>query len=162
MNAGGCLLAAADHARDQIPVLGMHHMHQISAVINDDVRSYGKDGTDMTVILFIRAVVPRMDFQSVCHKRSRNVVLCGQGVGPRDIHFRAACCKHLTKVRRLRFQMYGKRHLFACKGFGLRKLLFQSPEQIAVILHPCDLHRAAWRQVRISDLTCHDIPPNLL
>ena len=157
---GRSLLAAADHLRDQIPKLRMHHMHQIAAVIDDDIRSDAQHGTDMSVIFFRRAGMPGMHFQSVCHQCCCHIVLRGQGIGSRHIHLCPAGFQHLAQIRRLRLKMHGKRYFFSRKRFRLTEFLFQGSEQIAVVLYPFDLHRPTRRQRRIPDLTCHiSYPP---
>ena len=46
-DAGRGLFASADDARDQVGQFGVHHMDQITAVVDDDIRAMGQDRADV-------------------------------------------------------------------------------------------------------------------
>ena len=55
----------------------MHHMYQISAVIDDDVRSDFKYTSYMSVVFFFIAVIPCMNFDACLNKRCCHIILRG-------------------------------------------------------------------------------------
>ena len=158
-DAGGGLLTAAQDVRDQIAHLGVHHVHQIAAVVDDDVGARGQRSADMGVVFLLRGSVPGMYLKARLYQGRCHVVLCGKRVGAGHIHFRAACRQHLAQVRGLGLQMHGKGDLLSRKGLRPTEFLLQRAKQVAVSFYPLDFLFAGSGQVDVSDLAAHFLFP---
>ena len=132
------LLTASQDGRDQLLHLCMDHVHQIAAVVNDDIGSRGKHRADVGIVLLLRRPVPCMNLQPRLHQRGRHIILGGKRIGTRYIHLCPACCQHLAQISRLCLQMYGKGDLLPYKWFRPAELFFQHAQQVTVSLHPFD------------------------
>ena len=106
-NAGRGLLASAYDIGNQLSIFSVYHVHEVSAVVNDDVRACLDDFPDAMHIFLFRSPVDSKYVQPLMYERCRNVILCGKRVASCDIHLGAALCQYLTQMRGLRFQMYG-------------------------------------------------------
>ena len=80
VDTGRRLLAAANDLRDEVRELRVHQMHQITAVINDDVRCDGKYAAQMRLIFLVRAAVDSVHIHSLCRQRRSDIVLRRQRI----------------------------------------------------------------------------------
>ncbi len=143
-NARSGLLAAADNVRDKVGALVVDKVNEITAVVDDDVRSAINNLRDVTVVFFLCGVIPREHVQSVMNQRRRNVVLCRQRIAASDIHLRASRRQHLAKIRGLSLKVYRQSHLQPLERLLRRKFLFDTVKQRHIALDPFDLACAAF------------------
>ena len=69
------LLATSDDIRNEVCVLGVHKVHKVATVIDDDVRADLQNATDMCLILLRSCVVPCIYIEACLHESCCYVVL---------------------------------------------------------------------------------------
>ena len=97
-NTGCSLLAASDHSWNQIPVLSVHEIDKISAVIDDDVRTHLEDSSDMCLILLRSSIIPCEDIETGLNESRCHIVLSRERVASCNVHFCTTGCKNLAKI----------------------------------------------------------------
>ena len=151
VDTGRRLLAAADDLRDEICELRVHQMHQITAVINDDVRGDGEYAAQMRLILLVRAAVDSVHIHSLCRQRRSDIVLCRQRIRSGDVHLRTAHFEHTAEIRGLGLQMHGQRDLETGKRLFARKIAADVAQNRHMCFYPADLPLSGSRKVQIFD-----------
>ena len=154
-DAGGGLLAAADHVRKQLRELLVQGGHQVSAVVDDDIRADFQHPADVLEVFLLRTAVDGKDVQAFVHQRGGDVVLRAQGVGARDVHIGPTGCQHLAQMGGLGLQMHAQGHLEALERLRPLEILLDSVQQGHVAAHPAQFELPAFPQVDIFDVTCH-------
>lgn len=133
---GRRLLAAADDLRDEVRELRVHQMHQITAVVNDDVRCDGEYAAQMRLILLVRAAVDSVHIHSLCRQRRSDIILCRQRIRSGDVHLSTAHFEHTAEIRGLSLQMHGQRDLETGKRLLTRKIAADVAQKQAYVLLP--------------------------
>lgn len=136
----------------------MDQVHQVAAVVDDDVRPGRDDPFELLFVNALRGVVDGEDVESPRGQGRRDVVLGRKGIAARDIHFGPARGEHLAKVGGFRLQMHRKRNFQARKRLFGRKLPLQGAEQRHVAPDPVDLFSAVRGEGDIFDFV-HNRPP---
>ena len=77
-------LRAAEDVRQKFAALRMQDIHEVAAVVDDDVRLKVKSLVDVLLILFVRAAVRRKDMKPIFDERRRDVILRGQRIAARN------------------------------------------------------------------------------
>ena len=154
-DAGGRLLAAADHVRDQVRELLVHQRHQVSPIVDDDVRAHFQHAAEVRLVLLHRGAVDGEHVQPCMGQSGRHVVLGGQRVAARGVHLGAAGGEAQAQARRLRLHMDAQRDLEAGERLGFQEFLLDAVEQRHMVADPDDLLRAALPKVDVSDVTGH-------
>ena len=154
-DAGGRLLAAADHVRDQVRELLVHQRHQVAAIVDDDVRAHFQHAAEVRFVLVHGGPMDGEHVQPFMDQCGRHVVLRGQRVAAGGIHFGAAGGEAQAQARRLRLHVDAQRDLHPRKGLGFHEILFDAREQGHVVPDPLDLQCAAFPQVDVSDVAGH-------
>ena len=149
------LLTASDHAGDQILILRMHQVHQVAAIVYDDVRPHFQNPSDVLLILLRRSVIPREHIQSGLHEGCRNVVLSRKRVASRHIHLGSTSSENLAEVCCLGLKMHRKSHLESLERESGLELLFQSVQKRHMMSYPVYFQPAVLPKLRISDFACH-------
>ena len=124
-NACGRFFAAADHLRDQVAVFRVHHVDQVAAVVNDDVRGGFQDAADAVFILFGAGAVDGEDVEAFVHEGGCDIVLGAQGIAAGDEHLRAAGGEHFAQVGRLGFEMDAEGNPQSLEREGLAEVFFR-------------------------------------
>ena len=150
--AGGRLLAAAYDTGQEIGKLRAHELHELAAVVDDDVGADGQDCFQLLFVLLRRRAVGGVDLQPSGGQGSGHVVLRREGVRARDVHLRATRCQHAAKIGRLGLQMDGQRHLHARKGLLALKIRLDAAQHWHIPAHPGYLHFSGWGKGDVSDI----------
>ena len=108
VDAGGGLLAAAQHIGDQLGIPGVHQVHQIAPVVDDDVGPGLQHPAEAFFIFFHGAAVAGKDLHPALGQGGGHIVLGGEGVGAGDIHLRPAHFQHTAEIGGLGLQMDGE------------------------------------------------------
>ena len=151
VDAGRRLLAAADDLRDEICELRMHQMHQVTAVINDDVRGDGEYAAQMRLILLVRAAVDCVHIHSLCRQRCSDIVLRRQRIRAGDVHLCAAHFEYAAEIRGLGLQMHGQRDPESGKRLLARKIAADVAQNRHMCFYPANLPLSGFRKVQIFD-----------
>ena len=154
-DAGGRLLTAADHVRDEFRELLVHQRHQVSPVVDDDVRAHLQHAAEVRLVLVHGGPVDGEHVQPFMDQRGRHVVLRGQRIAAGGVHFGAAGGQAQAQARRLRLHVDAQRDLHAGKGLRFDEILLDARKQGHVVTDPLDLQRAAFPQVDVSDVAGH-------
>ena len=154
-DAGGGLLTAADDILQLVLQLGMQQVHQVAAVVDDDVGMVRERFLQVGVILLRCRAVPGIDVQPGFDQGGGNVILGREGVRAGDEHLGAAGSQYLAEVGGFRLQMDGEGDALSRKGPGLAKLLFEASEDGAVSFDPLDFVLARRRKTEIPNHTHH-------
>lgn len=109
-DAGRRLLAAADDLWDKLRIFCVHPVNKIAAVVDDDVGRGLKHSIDRTPVLLGGRAVDGAYMHPARSERGGNVVLRGERVAARDVHFRAAHFHDAAEPRGFCLQMHRKRH----------------------------------------------------
>ena len=80
VNAGRCLLAAADNAGDEVRKLLVHKMDEVAAVVNDDIGADLEHLAQAIFILLLGAAVFRENVHAAGSQRRSDVILSGKRV----------------------------------------------------------------------------------
>ena len=112
-DAGGGFLAAADDSGNEFREFVVEGCDKVSAVVDYDVGANLQDSSDILEVLLFIAPVDGEDAQAFVYQGRCYVVLGAQGVGARDIHFRAARCKDLAEMGGFGLQVYAEGNLQA-------------------------------------------------
>ena len=126
-------------------------MHQITAVINDDVRGDGEHAAQMRLILLVRAAVDCVHIHSLCRQRRSDIILCRQRIRSGDVHLSAAHFEHTAEIRGLSLQMHGQRDLETGKRLLARKIAADVAQNRHMCFYPADLPLSGFRKVQIFD-----------
>ncbi|MPM29092.1 hypothetical protein SDC9_75631 [bioreactor metagenome] len=110
-NAGRGLLASAKNLVDQVRKFTVYRMHQIPAIVNDDIRLRHEYAVNTLVIFLHRAAMQGKHIQSACRHRCGDIVLRGKRIAAGDEHLRAPRGENAAKIGRFRLQMNRKRNL---------------------------------------------------
>ena len=151
MDARRRLLRTADDAREQLAALRVQHVHEVAAVVDDEVRLDVECLVDEGVVLLRRAVVPSEDVQAVLDKRGGYIVLRRQRVAARDGDFGAGMVEYLRHVGRLGLEMQRDDHLLARKRLRDGELLVDGRHDRHEVLDPVDLIVARRSQLDIAN-----------
>ena len=151
VDTGRCLLTAADDLRDKVRELRVHQMHQVAAVINDDVRADGEHAAQMRLIFLVRAAVDSVHIHSLCRQRRSNIVLCRQRIRSGDVHLSTAHFEHTAEIRGLGFQMHRQCDLETGKRLLARKIAADIAQNRHMCFYPADLPLSGFRKVQIFD-----------
>ena len=154
-DAGGRLLAAADHVRDQVRELLVHQRHQVSPIVDDDVRAHFQHAAEVRLVLLHRGAVDGEHVQPCMGQSGRHVVLRGQRVAARGVHLGAAGGEAQAQARRLRLHMDAQRNLHPGERLGVDEILLDAVKQRHMVADPADLERSAFPQIDISDMAGH-------
>ena len=158
VDAGGGLLAAADDPGDQIPVLRMHQVNQVAAVVNDDVRPDLKDAAEALLVFLHRTAVARENLDPARGDGGGHVVLRRKRIGAGDVHLAPAHFEHAAEVGGLGLHMHRQRDLQPREGL-LAQEVFPDPAQNGhVPFDPFDLLLAGRGEGNVSD-PAHAEPP---
>ena len=149
------LLAASDHTWDEVCVFGMHEIHEVATVIDDDVRSHLEDSSDMGLILLWSSIIPSEHIQSSLDESRSHIILRRKRVASGHIHLGAASREHLTEICGLCFEMNRKSYFLSLEREGLTELFLESVEQRHMVSYPFYLESAVLPKLWISDFTCH-------
>ena len=122
----------------------MHQVDKVSAVVYYDIRSRFQHFPDMGAVLLLRGPVPCEHVESFMHKGSCHIVLCGQRIAARDIHFGSSCSQSLAQICCLGLKVHGKGDFQSAEWFFQGEFLFKSVEKGHVMTHPVDFQPALW------------------
>ena len=150
-----CLLASTDHIRDKVYIFCVHEVHEVTAIVDDDIRSNLEDATDVVLILLWSRIVPCKHVKACLNESSRYVILSRKRVTSCYIHLRSTCCENLAKVSCLRFKMHGKSHLEALERKCRSELFLESIKERHVVPYPVNFESALRPELHISDFACH-------
>ena len=137
-NSCGGFFTAADNRRNQFRHAGMHHVYQIPAVIDDNVRPCLQYVADMGFIFFRRTIIPCMYLQPVLYQSRCHIILSRKGIGACYIHLGTARFQYFAQISGFCLQMYRKGYFLSFKRFCFGKFFFQSAEQVAIPFYPLD------------------------
>ena len=151
VDAGRRLLTAADDLRDEVRELRVHQMHQITAVINDDVRGDGEYAAQMRLILLVRAAVDSVHIHPLGRQCRSNIVLRRQRIRAGDVHLSTAHFEHTAEIRGLSLQMHGQRDLETGKRLLACKIAADVAQNRHMCFYPADLPLSGFRKVQIFD-----------
>ena len=135
----------------------MHQRHQVSPIVDDDVRAHLQHAAEIRLVFFHGSPMDGEHVQSLVDQRSRHVILRRQRVAAGGVHFGASGGEAQAQARRLRLHVDAQRDLHARKGLRLDEILLDAREQGHVVTDPLDLQRAALPQVDVSDVTGHKL-----
>ena len=152
VDAGGGLLAAADHAGDQAAVFGVHEVDEIAPVVDDDVGAVLEDAAEAVLIFLHGAAVVGKNLDPARRHGGGHVILGRERVAACDIHLRPALFEHAAEVGGLGLHVHSQRHLESGKGLLLDKLFLDQTQGGHVALHPVDLHFAGRGEGNVFDL----------
>ena len=100
------LLTASDHVWNEVCVLCMHEVHEVTAIVDDDVRSDLEDTADMSLIFLRSRVIPCENVQTCLDESSRNIVLSRKRITSGHIHLCSTCSEDFAEVSGLRLKVY--------------------------------------------------------
>ena len=152
-DAGRRLLAQAVNSADQLGEARVHHVVEIAAVVDDDIRADLKAGGQMALVFLLRRRVPGKDIDAPLDERGRDIILRRQDIASGRIDLGPARLEHACEIARLRLQMYGHRHLKALKRLRLLKIPADALQHRHVVLDPPDLPLPCGRKADIPDFT---------
>ena len=121
----GGLLAAAHQVGDQILALAVQHIHQITTVVNNQLRRAFERLTQIHVIFLARAGVGSKNSNAAIYQRSCNLVLSGQRIAACYHYVGAGVLQHQCQVSSFCLQMNGDNHIDAAERLGFAVLLIQ-------------------------------------
>ena len=105
-NSSCRLLTSANHPRNEVSVLGVHKVNEVTAIINDDVRSHFKHPADMLFILLRSRIIPRINIEAGFYKSCSHIILSRERIASCHIHLSSTCCENLTEICCLGLKMH--------------------------------------------------------
>ncbi len=136
VDTGGGLLTTADHVRQQVPVFGMNHVHQVSSVVDDQVRTGCDHGTDAVLILFGRGAVQGEHMHALGGQGGGHVVLRAEGIATGGPHFGPSGRQNLTQMGRLGLHVNAQGDTKALKRLRPAEFCFDGSQQRHVPANP--------------------------
>ena len=146
------LLAAADDLRDKLRILRMHPVHEIAAVVDNNVGGRFEHGVDRTLVLLRGRSVDGADVHPARGERRGNVILRGERVAAGDVHFRAAHFHDAAEPRGFRFQMHRERHAQPGERLRFAQVLRDGGEHRHMSRRPADLLFTLRRESDIGNM----------
>ncbi len=147
------LLAASDDIGNQFRKVLVNHGHEISAVIDDDVRTGLDDTPDASLIFLGSRPMDCKDIEPFMDEGRSDIVLSRERIASGDEHLSSSLGKDLAQMRRLRLKMDGQGYLQPRERLRFPEILFDSFQQRHVLTHPLYLHLSALPDLRIPDFT---------
>ena len=144
-------LRAAEDVRQKFAALRMQDIHEVAAVVDDDVRLKVKRLVDVLLILFVRAAVRRKDMKPIFDERRRDVILRGQRIAARDGNLCAGVLHDQRQIRCLCFKMQRDDDLLACKGLRHGKFFVDGFHDRHEVLDPVDFVMTRRREFDVFD-----------
>ena len=151
-DTGSGFFAPTQYGFSQIRTLAVDHLHQVSSVVDYDMRLMFQAHFDVPHIFFIRSPVVSEYCKAFICQCSRHIILGRKTVAARYRHLCAACSQHQAKICRLGFQVHRKADTQSLKRFCGTEFLFQAGQQRHIVLDPLDLSVSGRRQGNISDI----------
>ena len=136
-------------------VFGMNHVHEISSVVDYDVRAGCNHLAYPVHVFLFGGSVYREYVEAFMHEGCGNVVLGGKRIAACDVHFRSSLRENLAEMCRLGLKMYRKRYFLACERLCLPEFFLESREQGHVPPHPFDFQFPFSPEPGIAYLTIH-------
>ena len=155
-DAGGGFLAAADDPGNQPGILLVDEGDKVSSIVDDDIGAGLQDLPDIGKIFRFRGAVDGKDVEALVHQGGGYVVLRAQGVGAGDVHFCSAGGHDLAQMGGFGLQMHAQGHFQALERLGFLEIPLDAVQQGHVAADPAELELAAFPQVDIPDVTCHN------
>ncbi len=104
-DAGRGLFAASYHPRNQMPVLCVDGVDQVSAVVDDEVRPGFDDPVDPPFIFLRAGSMYGEDVEAFMDQGGGDIVLSGEGIASGDEHLRPSMGEDFAKVGCLGLKM---------------------------------------------------------
>ena len=105
-DTGCCLLATSDHVRNEVYILCMHEVHEVTAIVDDDIRSHLKNSSDVFLVLLWSSIIPSENIESRLNEGSGNIILGRKRVASCNIHLRTTCRENFAKICGLGLEMH--------------------------------------------------------
>ena len=156
-DAGRRLLAAADHAGQQLRELPVNQRHQVSPIVDDDVRAHLQHAPEIILVLLHGRAVDGEDIEPLVDQRRGHIILRGQRVAAGGIHFRPAGGQAQAQARRLGLHVHAQGDLEPLERLRGHEIFLDAVKQRHVVADPLDLERSAFPQVDVSDVTGHSL-----
>ena len=134
----------------------MHQIHQVAAVIDDDVRSHFENSSDMGFVFLRSGIIPREYIQSRLDKSSSHIILGRKRIAACHIHLGSTRRKNFTQVCCLGLKMHRESHFHSLERESLTELLFESVQKWHMMSDPIDFQPAILPELRISYFACHN------
>ena len=151
-DTGSGFFAPTQYGFSQIRTLAVDHLHQVSSVVDYDMRLMFQAHFDVPHIFFIRCPMIGEYCKAFICQCSRHIILGRKTVAARYRHLCAACSQHQAKICRLGFQVHRKADTQSLKGFCGTEFLFQTGQQRHIVLDPLDLSVSGRCQGNVSDI----------
>ena len=139
-------------------------MHQITAVINNDIRLNIQCFINKRKIFFFGASMPGKHMKAIFNQRGSDVILRGKRIAAGNGHLRSCMLENFSHIGGFGLQMQCDDHLFTCKWLGLWKFLIDSSHYRHKVFHPFDLVMTGRSQFDITNHGFHknaSLFPNL-
>ena len=149
------LLAASDDIRDKVCIFSVHQVHKVSAIVNDDVRSYLQHAADMCLIFLRSCIIPCKHIQTCLNEGCSYVVLGRKRIASCNIHLSATCCEHFAQISGLSLEVNRECYLKSLERKCCLELFLESVEKRHVVPYPIDLEPAVRPELDVSDFACH-------
>ncbi len=148
---GGGLLTAAQQAVGVLGALARQQVHQIAAVVDDDVGA-ALQGLDQVGLVLLRGgAVPGVDIDPPVGHPGGHVVLGGQGVGAGEVDLGAPLPEDQPQVGGLGLQVDGDGHAHSGEGLLLHKAGLDLGQGGHMAAHPVDFAVAGGGQGGVAD-----------
>ena len=156
-DAGRRLLAAADHAGQQIRELPVNQRHQVSPIVDDDVRAHLQHAPEVILVFLHGRAVDGEDVEPLVDQRRGHVVLRTEGIAAGGVHFRPAGGQAQAQACRLGLHVHAQGDLESLERLRGHEIFLDAVKQRHVVADPLDLERSAFPQVDVSDVTGHGL-----
>ena len=103
--AGGGLLTASYHARNELRVAAVYHVDQVSSVVDYDVRRRLDDFPDAPEVLLVARPVEGEHLEPLVREGGGDIVLGAERIAAGHVHLGPAGGEDLAQMRRLRLKM---------------------------------------------------------
>ena len=136
VNTGGRFLTTADHVRQQVAIFGVNHVHQVSSVVDDQIRTGRDNGTDAGLILFGRGAVQSKHMLALGSQGGGHIVLRAEGIATGGPHFGPAGRQGLAQMGRLGLHVNAQGDTKALERLRPAEFFFDGSQQRHVPADP--------------------------
>ena len=126
----------SDYIRQQVAIFGVNHVHQVSSVVDDQIRTGCDNGTDAVLILFGRSAVQGKHMHALGGQGGGHVVLRAEGIATGGPHFGPSCRQNLAQVGRLGLHVNAQGNAKALERLRPAEFCFDGSQQRHVPADP--------------------------
>ena len=150
---GGGFFPAAPDILFDFGIFVVHHVQNIPAVVNNDVRFGLDDQFDTFIVQFCIRTMEGIDIQSAVSQCSRDIILCGKRIGAGDVHFSSACRQDTAQIGGFGLKMDGQGDPDSLERLIGFKLFLNAAEQRHIAAYPFNLVVSGRSETDVTNVT---------